>query len=170
MLGRRALIARILGFVVAFSVLQCSWQLCYDSTVARRLIEVAVVQPAALLANLLTPQVHAYAAGHSLRAAGGGLNIINGCDGIESLCLLLAGFSIAPIPWRARATGALLGIVLVAALNQARILSLFYAYRSSAAWFDLLHGLLSPILMVLCIAGYFHAWLVLAQRSAGHAP
>jgi hypothetical protein len=46
--------------------------------------------------------------------------------------------------WRQRLAGLLLGIVVVFAVNQARIL-LFYGYRASPAWFDALHTTITPI-------------------------
>ncbi len=166
MLSLRALLGRVVEFLLVFSALQFSWQACADTPYARAFIATAIVRPAVYLVNHLTPQVRAEAQGNRLRAAGGGLNIVNGCDGMETLFLLIAGFVVTPIPSSARWLGALAGLPLVYALNQARILALFYAYRRDPDWFDALHGLFAPLAMVLCIAAYFYAWLAIAHRTA----
>jgi exosortase/archaeosortase family protein len=165
----RALLGRVIGFVAVFSLLQFGWQSVADTGRGRFAIELAVVRPAAGIANLLTPEVPVQAAGNRLRAVGGGLTIVNGCDGMETLFLLVAGFAVAPSSWRARALGALAGLPLVWLLNQARILALFYAYRRDADWFDMLHGILAPIVLMLAVVGYFYAWLVVTNRSAARA-
>ena len=80
-------------------------------------------------------------------------------DGMETLFLLFAGFAAAPICWRARIGGILVGLPVVYALNLARILALFYAHHRDADLFDLMHGFVAPVVMVLLIATYFHVWL-----------
>jgi exosortase family protein XrtM len=157
---------RLAAFVLVFTALQCAWQWSAQTAGAQRAIELVIVMPAAWLANRLTPEVHASAAGRHLRAPGGGINVVNGCDGTETLFLLLAGFAVAPLGPLSRLLGALLGIPLVYALNQARILALFYAHRRDTELFDLLHGYLTPILMVLVVALYFHGWLLRSDQPA----
>ena len=76
----------------------------------------------------------------------------------------------APIAWSARGTGVLLGIVLVLAVNQARILSLFYAASVSHHLFDTLHETVAPIAVILVVAGYFYGWLLRTIRPTVPAP
>jgi exosortase/archaeosortase family protein len=102
---------------------------------------------------------------YSLRAPGGGLNILNGCEGMEALFLLSAAFAVVPLPWRQRLTGLVLGIAIVFVVNQVRILLLFYGYRESPAWFEALHTTITPIGVVLVISAYFYAWLVYSGRQ-----
>jgi exosortase/archaeosortase family protein len=162
------LIKPIIIFLAVFSTLQLAWQASADSDGSRAFIERAVVAPAAVAVNLLTPQVHAHAAGSLLGSqGGGGINIVNGCDGMEMLFLLLAGFAAAPLPWRTRLFGMLVGVPLVYVLNQARILALFYSHRSDPNLFDALHGLIAPACMILIIIAYFSFWLSRPQRPAG---
>jgi exosortase/archaeosortase family protein len=156
-----------LGFVVIFSVLQLGWQALHGTRFERLLVHDATVRPAVALANWLTPEVHARAVEFSMRAPGGGLNILNGCEGLEALFLLLAAFSVARLPWSARLWGAALGVLVVFAVNQARILTLFYAYRADHALFDRLHSTVTPIAVVLLVSGYFYAWF---SHSARRSP
>jgi len=152
-------ISRALIFVAAFAALQLGWQWLDGGSVHRWIIDQGVVAPAAAVGRLLTPGLGVHADGNHLRGTGGGLNIVNGCDGMETVFLLLAGFLVAPLAWRGRVIGMGLGIVVVYALNQARILALFYSHLRNAQLFDLLHGVVTPVLMVLAIAAYYYVWL-----------
>ena len=159
--GKRApsLVGKAAVFLLAFAALQLAWDAVRGGTLERLVIHNGTVQPASALVNLLTPDVHAEAKGFAIYASGGGLNIQNGCEGMEALFLLLAAFAVAPIPRRSRWIGLLLGIPVVFVINQARILVLFYAYRIDHSWFDPLHSMVTPIVVVLLIASYFYVWL-----------
>jgi exosortase/archaeosortase family protein len=166
------MVRKIVLFLLLFAALELGWQSVRDSSVARSLIEQAIVKPAAFAINHLSSLInqpsspHAYAAGSQLRSEGGSLNIVNGCDGVELLCLLISGFAVAPVPWRSRVYGMLFGLPLVYLLNQARILGLFFSLRGDPRWFDALHGLVAPVVMIVLIMAYFHTWLSRARLEA----
>jgi exosortase family protein XrtM len=150
-------IRKVAVFVLVFSALQIAWQCSTDFS--GPIIEKGIVAPAAYAINQLTPDVHAYVRGSHLKSAGGGgINIVNGCDGTELLFLLIAGFAAAPLSARSRVAGIVIGIPLVYLLNQARILALFYSARRDAEWFDALHAFIAPIVLILIIGAYFYAW------------
>ncbi len=150
---------RAVLFLLIFAALTLGWNALRGGPVERLVVHDATVRPAAYLANLLTPDLHARAVESSIRAPGGGLNILNGCEGVDALFLLMAAFLVAPLPGRARALGLLCGVALLYAINQARILLLFYVFRRDPALFATLHGTVTPIVVVLLLAAYFHAWL-----------
>ena len=158
------MIVRALVFLAVFCALQLAWQQLDGSAIYHVVIDEGVVVPAAALGKALTPGWGIHAAGNRLREAGGGLNIVNGCDGMETLFLLFAGFAVAPLSWRSRLGGLLIGIVVVYGLNLMRILALFYARHSDMELFDLLHGVVTPAIMVLAIAAFYYVWL---RRSDG---
>ncbi len=155
---------RLLVFLGMFAVLQLGWQSARGTPVEKFVIHTCTVQPAAAFINLLTPEVRAEAVRFSVRAAGGGLNILNGCDGLEAVFLLISAFAVVAAPWRIRLGGVALGLAVVFLINQARILVLFYAFRADTALFDSLHSLVAPLAVVLVVVGYFHAWLSYCQR------
>jgi exosortase family protein XrtM len=157
-------------FFLSFALLQLGWQALDTSSLKRFIVHDGIVRPAAVLVNWLTPAVHARAVDFSLRAHGGGLNILNGCEGMEALFLLIAAFVVAPLPGRSRWIGLLLGIAVVFVINQLRILTLFYAYRADHALFDPLHAIVTPIVVVLLVSLYFYAWLVRANHRTAAAP
>ena len=97
----------------------------------------------------------------------GGLNIVNGCDGTDMLFLLCAAFVAIPLRLRARVAGVALGGAIVYALNQVRVLALLYTQRGDPALFDVLHGYLAPLIMVVVLALYFQVW---TRRVAATRP
>jgi exosortase/archaeosortase family protein len=160
----RHLLWRGVGFGAVFASLQLAWQGARGTGLESFVIHTCIVRPAAVVVNFLTPDVHAHAIHFSLRARGGGLDILNGCDGLEALFLLIGAFAVVPLPWRLRVPGLLLGTAVVYLVNQARILTLFYAYRADHALFDTLHASVTPIAVILLVAGYFYVWLVHSSR------
>ena len=150
---------RALLFLLIFAALLFAWNASRGGAIERWVIDDVTVRPAAWLVNLLTPEVQAYARGTTLAAPGGGLNILNGCEGIDALFLLVTAFLVAPFALRDRIPGLLLGVALLYVVNQARILLLFYAWRRDPALFAALHGSVMPIVVVLAVAGWFYGWL-----------
>jgi exosortase family protein XrtM len=157
-------LARVLVFVAVFGALQLCWEASRGGSFEWMVIHDVTVQPASWLVNVLTPDAHASARKFTLSAGGGGINIINGCEGTEALFLLIAAFVVAPMSWRSRMAGLLLGVPVVFAVNQARILVLFYAYRYERSWFDPLHATVTPVVVILLIALYFYVWLARTAR------
>lgn len=157
---------RVLGFVVTFTALQLAWQSVRGTSVEYFVIHSCTVQPAALLADLLTPDLHARAVGFSLQAPRGGLNILNGCEGLGALFLLAAAFMAASLTWRSRLAGLALGAPVIFFVNEARILLLFYVYRADPALFDSLHAIITPVVLVVLVCCYFHVWLAHAGNPA----
>ena len=157
---------RAAGFVVTFSALQLTWQGLSGGRIEYLVIHTCTVAPAALLVNLLTPSVHASASNYVLQAPYGGINILNGCEGLEALFLVIAAFTVAPLDAISRLAGAVLGAPAVFLVNQARILTLFYAFRASPRLFDTLHATVTPVAVVILMCCYFYAWLAHASRRS----
>lgn len=158
---------RSVTFLVVFLLLQGLWAGVRGTSVERLVIDEATVGSSVALINLLTPEVGAAAAGTRIRAQGGGLNILNGCEGVEVLFLLLAGLSVLGLSFRRWIVAVVYAFLLVFALNQLRILALFYAYRSDKALFSLLHGTVAPVVLIAASALFLSLWVkVGAGRTA----
>jgi exosortase/archaeosortase family protein len=160
----------VLVFALVTALLQCGWKQVRGTAVERAVIDVATVQTSAALIRQLTPEVQAQAQGSRIRAPGGGINILNGCEGTEALFLLIAAMAAHRATWRQRAVGLLAGTVAVFGLNQLRVLALFYSYRSDRALFDQLHGLVTPLLLICSAVALFAAWADWARRGAASVP
>lgn len=146
-------------FLGVFGVLQWAWSEARDTWIERLVIHEATVKPAAALIQLITPEANARPVAASIKAPGGGLNILNGCEGTEVMFLLVAAFAAVRLGWRRRLVGLALGLGLVFVLNQARILALFYAFRNERSLFDLLHTTVLPAVLIAAVALYFYAVL-----------
>ncbi len=157
--GSRSLLVLTAIFIGLFAIMQLGWSNARSTCVERLVIDQITVKPAVWLITRITPEIPVRATGSHLKAPGGGINILNGCDGMEVIFLLAAAMLIAPIPIQWRLTGAVIGSVMVYVCNQGRILALFYSYRNDRPLFDLLHGMITPILMILIAAGFYVIWL-----------
>lgn len=146
-------------FLGVFFTLQWAWGAAHDTAVERLLIHEATVKPAAVLIRTITPEVAARPVAASIKAPGGGLNILNGCEGTEVMFLLIAAFAAVRLGWKRRLVGLALGLGLVFALNQARILALFYAFRNERTLFDLLHTTVLPVVLIAAVVLYFYGVL-----------
>lgn len=149
----------LLIFLAVFFALQYAWEMSRGSPIERAVIDHATVAPAAWLIDSLWPGQGIRAEGHRLVSPHGRLNVLNGCEGLETLFLLVAAVLAYPFPWRARLAGLLLGTLLVYGLNQARLVLLWHAFQQDRALFGLLHGTVLPLAMVaLCLLGFL--WFV----------
>lgn len=151
---------RALLFLACYASLQALYAQCAGTGVERFFLETLASRPAAAVIDGLQPDLTVRAVGTRVTAlAGGGINIANGCEGTDLYILLLAAFVCVPLTWRSRVLGLGLGLGLAFVLNLTRIVALFHAYRSDHAWFNTLHTMVAPVLLVLFMILYFHAWL-----------
>jgi len=142
-------------FLLLWVLLQCGWQVARGTALERWIIDGMTVKTSVLLINLLTPRVVARASAASIAAAGGGITIRSGCEGTELLFPVLAALWVCRFSLRARLVGTVVATALVFVLNQLRLLALFYSYRDDPLLFGRLHGLVTPLALVLCLLGFF---------------
>jgi exosortase family protein XrtM len=145
-------------FLLFFTLLQYGYAASRGSIVERIVIDIATVQPSVAVINLIAPEEQAKASGHRILSPLGGLNILNGCEGTESIFLLLAAILAFAAPWKYKLIGALIGTMLVYMLNQTRIVSLYFLAHQNHHWFDLLHGYVAPTLIVVLTCVFFLWW------------
>ena len=155
----------LLLFIGAFFLLQWAYQALADTLIYRFYLDTLTVRPSAALIQLMVPQDSVLARGHRLVWPGGGLSLFSGCDGAEVMQLLITAFVAVAGPWRRRLLGAAIGLLLVYALNQARIVGLYLAVRHDRAWFEMLHGLVGP-LIIIALTTLFFAWWIGRNESA----
>ena len=153
-------------FFVAFFLLQWGYQALADTAAYRFYIEQLTVYPSALIIQIIAPQDNVIGEGHRLLWSGGGLNILNGCDGAEAIELLLAAFIAVSGAWRMKWRGMALGVVLIYILNQARIVVLYFAIRHDKGLFELIHGLIGPLVIIALITLFFAWWIVPREPQA----
>lgn len=154
--ARRRRPARLLlTFLAVFFALQYAWEMSRGGAIERLVIERATVAPAAWIIDRVWPEQAVRADGHRLVSPHGRLSVLNGCEGLETLFLLVAALMAYPFTWRTRLTGLVLGALLVHALNQGRLLLLWHTFRHDRTLFGLLHGTVLPLAMVAgCLLGF----------------
>lgn len=158
-------------FIVVFFGCEALYMKSRGTGFERIFIDTLTVKPSAVLINWLMPDEHVSAQGPRLVSPMARLSVLNGCEGTEAMFLLIAAISAFAAPWRHKLSGALLGIGLVYALNQIRIVVLYYSFRTDKAWFDFIHGALGPAVIVLIACGFFLWWLKqIPTHSAVPAP
>ncbi len=145
-------------FLIVFLILQFGYSASRGGIVEHLVIDIATVRPSVAVINLIAPQEQAQAAGHRIVAPQGGLNILNGCEGTESMFLLLAAMVAFSAPWKHKLKGFLAGLVLVYGLNQVRIIALYFVAHHDKHWFDLLHGYIAPTLIIVLTCVFFLWW------------
>ncbi len=155
----RHIFRSLIIFVVTFFTLQLAWEQCRDSVVETWVIDRATVLPAAWTISRVWPEQQIMAQKNSLIAAKNRLNILNGCEGLETLFLLIAAFLAYPLSWKIRGFGITLSVLLIYCLNQARIILLWWAIKENPAWFGLLHGTVLPLILIAIALIFLMAFL-----------
>jgi exosortase H (IPTLxxWG-CTERM-specific) len=87
-----------------------------------------------------------------------GVNVNNGCNGVEAMLILLASIVAFPASMKARAIGLIVGAIAVQALNAIRIVSLYLLGAYQPRLFDLFHTAVWQIVIILAAIGFFLAW------------
>lgn len=153
------LAGRLITFVVIFAALLGLYRASAGSWFERLVIDDCTVRVAAAVIRILDPGSGVSAEGSRLIAPGGGINVLNGCEGMDVVFLLTSALLVAPIPYPARLWGVLAGGAVVFLLNQARVVALFMAVRHDHSWFDALHGVVTPLVLVIGAGAFFAIWI-----------
>ena len=117
------------------------------------------IAPAARLLEWTLPGVEVTRLPTALRIPRLEVQLLRGCDGMEAWLMLMAALLVFPASARRRALGALWGSLLLFALNQLRIVSLFHVALRRPDWFTFAHGTLWQTAMALAVAAFVLAWL-----------
>jgi len=122
-------------------------------------IEDATVRPAAAFLAWWDPGMQAQAQGSRLVVSTGALQVLRGCEGTDLALLSASAMLAAPLAWRWRLVGLAVMLAAVFVLNQARLLVLLQAHLNMPQYFDQLHTLWLPLLMVLLLGGLLLTWV-----------
>lgn len=157
-------------FLLIFLLLQYGYSACSGTAIEHLVIDVGTVRPSVAVINLIAPDDAAQASGQRILSPLGGLSVLNGCEGTESIFLLLAAIFAFNASWTHKLKGALLGTLLIYLLNQGRIVSLYFAAHHDRHWFDLLHGTIAPTLIIVLGCLFFLFWSGRRPLNAPHYP
>ena len=147
----------VLRAALAATVFQTGYALLPDAWLANHCFPLVYARPAAWLVAAstgLTPAVH----GAMLDGAHARLAIVRGCDGSDVLCALLALTAASPVAWKKKLRGALLGCLLVYALNVPRLALLYWLAERAPAAFPAAHEWLFPALIASVVGISWWRW------------
>jgi exosortase H (IPTLxxWG-CTERM-specific) len=152
---RRSLLflARFLGLLVVFAFL-VEWTPVNDAVIVP--FTAGVARAAAAVLNTFTENVTV--SGTQIHSAGFGVDVENGCNGIETALLFAAAVLAFPATWRARAIGLVAGFAAIQALNLVRVVTLFWIGRHRPALFSTAHTVLWQSVVVLAGVLLFLLW------------
>jgi exosortase/archaeosortase family protein len=94
------------------------------------------------------------------------IDIHRGCDATEPLALYVAALLAFPARGCRKPLGLLVGAALLLALNQARVVSLFFVGKLWPRAFDLMHGEIWQVLFILLALVLWAWWIVGSLRRA----
>ncbi len=97
------------------------------------------------------------------------LTVAKNCDAMDVNILFVAALVAFPAGWRQRAIGIALGVAALAAVNIARIVSLYYVGLRFPRRFELVHAELWPFAMVAAAVAAFVLWSRWVARSHAQA-
>lgn len=153
----------ILLFLSLFVLQSYAYQSLRGTSWEHWLIDELTVKPSALLLDKILPEEHVQARGQKIVSQTTSITVLNGCEGTESMFLLIAAILAFRAPVKHKLAGVLFGVVFIYALNQIRILSLFIALKHNREWFHWLHAYIGPTLIVLLSCVFFLGWLTVIR-------
>ncbi len=156
-------LARFVGLLIAFALL-VSWTPVNDHVIVP--FTAGVAHASAAVLNLLGERVTV--AGTEIRASAFGVDIENGCNGVETALLFCAAVLAFPASWRARGLGLLLGFLAIQAINLIRVVSLFWIGRHHPALFSSAHTVIWQSAVVLAGVLLFLLWA--SRQRSGASP
>lgn len=146
-------LAKFFGILVA-AYLLIAWNPVNDHVIVPFTEGIAVTS-GALLKGIGQP---VSTAGTTITSSRFGVNINNGCNGVEAMLILLASIVAFPASLKARTGGLLLGALVVQALNMVRIVSLYLLGAYQPRLFDLFHTAVWQVAIILAAIGFFLVW------------
>jgi exosortase/archaeosortase family protein len=147
----------VAGFVVAALAFELAFVTCVDGSRWFGAYLAATARAAAAL--LGAAGLEALASGQVVALGPyGHVELLRGCDGLESVGLFVLAVVLFPAPLGARIRFAALGSVLIVALNLVRVVSLCLAVVFRPGWFEGLHVVVWPVIFVLGPLALWSAW------------
>jgi len=155
----------ILLFLFVFLLLYTGFYFSRGTALEYFAINQLTVAPSTWFINIINGQEIAHQQQHLILSKKAELSILNGCEGFDVIFLMVAAIAAYPLTWKRKLTGAVFGILLMYGLNQIRIVVLFFALQNNTKIFDNLHGIISPIIMIVIGCVFFYIFTRHANKT-----
>lgn len=150
-------------FTLVFCVLYAAYFFLPDSVLREVIYHYGICQVGADTINLLVPAESVNAVGNTIASPRAVLEIVRGCDGAGAMFLLVAAIVAFPASWWHKLVGLVGGLLLAYAINQLRIVALYFVVAYQPGWFTPLHTFYLPTLVVLLYCVLFGVWAYAAS-------
>jgi len=121
-----------------------------------------IIEVGAGIIRLITPEVPVAASANVLQSGALVLEVVRGCDGAGAAFLLIAAIASFPARLSRKLLGVAAAVALTWALNEMRLVSLFYLAANHRPWFLPVHVYLAPTLVIALSCVYFAWWATFA--------
>jgi exosortase family protein XrtM len=154
-----------LRFAILFALLFAAFEAGRGTAVETVVVDRGVLDPAAALLHVLVPADGVAVRDRSLASSAARLRVLRGCEGIETVLLVVAAVLAFPASIASRLAGAFLGAALAWLLSVLRLAALYCSLRFWPGVFEVTHGLVAPLAPVALLALFFLAWSGLDGRD-----
>jgi exosortase H (IPTLxxWG-CTERM-specific) len=103
-------------------------------------------------------------------ATGSGVEMKDGCNGVNVTLLLCSALIAFPVSWLPRLKGLVIGTLAIQIVNLARFISLFFLLEYNRPLFDFAHDYLWESLIMLDALVVFWIWVYGLRRSSRAVP
>jgi exosortase/archaeosortase family protein len=103
-------------------------------------------------------QMSVRVAGVTLIGPGSSVNVGQGCDAIDVVSIIIAAGIATPAGLIRKISFLVVGVVIVLALNIARLLTLLYAAAVSYTFMEILHVYVWPVILLFACLGLWYYW------------
>ena len=150
----------ILKFAVKFGAIMLLFYALAETAYCQRVFWPANMQANAWVSNwiLCGLQQHTQAAGDTIKTGNYAFVVKRGCDATEPVWLLAAAMIAFPARWRQKLLGIFLGASLLLAINQLRIVCLFFVGRYDPDLYDTMHLTVFPAIFVVLAMLLWAGW------------
>ena len=159
----------VLLFLIIFSVLHLAYSSTRGTAIEEILIDKITVATGTWIIDSISPALNVKAIGPKIRCAAGSLTVLNGCEGFEAIFLLVAAIVSISAKWRDKIVGVVLGTLFIYTLNQVRIVTLFYLFLQKDKWFNLVHGYIGPMIIIMLGSLFFFGWISFVSPKSSEA-
>jgi exosortase/archaeosortase family protein len=151
----------IFKYALKFGALMLLFYALSETPYCERVFWPANLRANAWVANgiLRGLQQHTYVASDTIQAGNYAFVIKRGCDATEPVCLLMAAVVAFSAPFGRKLIGILAGTLLLLALNQLRVVALFFVGRDHPSLYHTLHLTVFPAVFIILAMILWVAWV-----------
>ena len=145
-------------FLGCMIVLMAGYYALPVSFVENSFVRFFAVVPGSFFIDLITPDTEVSANGTRIVSNIAKLNVLKGCEGTEVLLILYSAIIATLRPLKFSIIGIVIGTLIIFVLNQFRIVALFFIAAYHRSTFEIVHGLLAPLIIIAITGLFFMLW------------